>query len=1064
MKSCIELKRFLHCGLFSAGLSLVLSAHAAQFKFPTQTLTVPDGFEVELVAGPPLVERPVSADFDEQGRLYVTDSSGSNDKVQKQLEDKPHRVLRLDAVNAEGRFEKSSVFADKIMFPEGAMWLDGSLYVAAPPSIWKFTDTNGDGVADQRAEWFQGKTLTGCANDLHGPYAGPDGWIYWCKGAFAKQTYERPGQSPFVTRAAHIFRCRPDGSGLEPVMTGGMDNPVEVAFSPGGERFFTTTFLVHPEAGKRDGIIHAIYGGVYGKDHDVIEDHKRTGDLMPVLTHLGPAAACGLMRYSSAVFGPEFQDNLFATCFNLHKVTRHVLEPEGATFRTRDSDFLVSDSPDFHPTHVLEDADGSLLVIDTGGWYKICCPTSQLYKPDVLGAIYRVRRKNAPTITDPWGTNLGWGKMSAGELAGLLGDARPAVSNRAIRELAKKPQSALPALSKIVKDLSKGIPPGTAGTRGAELHRVNKVAQKEASAKRNAVWALARIDNPQARAMVRNAIIDSDDSVWLAAIHSASIWRDAGAIPRLQASLEAGSASVQRAAAEAIGRLGEKSAVPVLLSVASTPHDRVLEHSLIYALIEINDPAGTADGLSSVSVHTKKAALIALDQMDNSTLKPEQVTPFLADADPGLRAAAGWVVSHHPQWGSVLVDFFRERLSRKDLSSGDQVELEKQLALFARNDAIQTLLANTLARTDSRSDNRLRVLHAMAQAALKEIPATWKAPLASCLTEREEGIVRAAIAVLRSVPASKTNSADFTQPLLRLAADAKRTPELRLEALTALPGSLKAVEPQVFQFLCANLSPEEPLARRSAAAGIIGKAHLGEPQLLQLCEKVSGAGPLELSKLLGAFERAPNESIGLKFVAALKESKALASIPPASLLASLTNFPASVRAQGEQLAATLNLDAPQQKQHLEEIAASLKEGDVRRGQTIFNSQKTACSTCHAIGYLGGHVGPDLTRIGQVRTERDLLESIVYPSASFVRSYEPLMVETKSGEVYSGIVRKDNAEEVLLVTGPEAEVRVPRTEIAGMRPGTVSLMPAGLDEQLSRQELADLLAFLKSTKW
>src|SRR5881394_4113858 len=79
MKACTELKGFFHCGLFSAGLGLVLSAHAAQFKFPTQTLTVPDGFEVELVAGPPLVERPVSADFDEQGRLYVTDSSGSND-------------------------------------------------------------------------------------------------------------------------------------------------------------------------------------------------------------------------------------------------------------------------------------------------------------------------------------------------------------------------------------------------------------------------------------------------------------------------------------------------------------------------------------------------------------------------------------------------------------------------------------------------------------------------------------------------------------------------------------------------------------------------------------------------------------------------------------------------------------------------------------------------------------------------------------------------------------------------------------------------------------------------
>ena len=49
-------------------------------------------------------------------------------------------------------------------------------------------------MADQRVEWFAGKTLTGCANDLHGPYRGPDGWIYWCKGAFAQQTYDAAGQ------------------------------------------------------------------------------------------------------------------------------------------------------------------------------------------------------------------------------------------------------------------------------------------------------------------------------------------------------------------------------------------------------------------------------------------------------------------------------------------------------------------------------------------------------------------------------------------------------------------------------------------------------------------------------------------------------------------------------------------------------------------------------------------------------------------------------------------------------------------------------------------------------
>src|ERR1043166_3136718 len=236
------------------------SSDGAQIKLSNHTFTVPDGFEVELICAPPLIQRPISAAFDEQGRLYVTDSSGSNDKPDKQLQEKPHRIIRLEDTKGGGHFDKATVFADKMMFPEGCMWYDGSVYVAAPPSIWKLTDTNNDGVADVRTEWHQGKTLTGCANDLHGPYLGPDGWIYWCKGAFAEQTYELPGGRTFTSRAAHIFRARPDHTRLEPVMSGGMDNPVGLAFTAEGERILCGTFFDLSAPGRRDGLIHAVYG------------------------------------------------------------------------------------------------------------------------------------------------------------------------------------------------------------------------------------------------------------------------------------------------------------------------------------------------------------------------------------------------------------------------------------------------------------------------------------------------------------------------------------------------------------------------------------------------------------------------------------------------------------------------------------------------------------------------------------------------------------------------------------------------------------------------------------
>ena len=655
---------FWHLVQFSAiGALLSVAGHAGEVKLEGRVLTVPEGFSIERIAGPPLVDRPITAAFDDDGRLYVADSSGSNDNVKKQLAEKPHRIVRLEDSDGDGRFDKRTIFADKMMFPEGTMWYDGSLYVAAPPSIWKLTDTDGDGVADQRVEWFAGKTLTGCANDLHGPYLGPDGWIYWCKGAFAQQTYERPGKSPFVTRAAHIFRCRPDGTGIEPVMTGGMDNPVDVVFTPGGERIFTTTFLVNPGGGQRDGLIHAIYGGIYGKVHDQIFDpsHKWTApEVMPVLLHMGPAAPCGLTRYESDAFGKAYQDNLFACYFNLHKVSRHVLTPRGATFTTTDEDFVSSSDLDFHPTDVLEDADGSLVIVDTGGWYKLCCPTSQLQKPDVLGAIYRVKRQNAPKLEDPRGTKLKNDRVppAYNELVAMLQDSRPAIQQRGIESLARTANNELQksrgqqqAVLTILR--RRALPPST------DRFRLN------------VVWTLARIDHPDARAQVRGLFSDPNDTVRQAAIHVAGLWRDRAATAGLVALLQSPSAQNRRAAAEALGRIGDKSAVPALLRAAGEADERILEHSLTYALIEISDPNGTEAGLSSENPRTLRAALVALDQMDGGTLAPKFVAGLLARPEPGLKETAAWIIGRHRDWAVALTDVLDERLVQINLPAPD---------------------------------------------------------------------------------------------------------------------------------------------------------------------------------------------------------------------------------------------------------------------------------------------------------------------------------------------------------------------------------------------------------
>ena len=109
------------------------------------------------------------------------------------------------------------------------------------------------------------------------------------------------------------------------------------------------------------------------------------------------------------------------------------------------------------------------------------------------------------------------------------------------------------------------------------------------------------------------------------------------------------------------------------------------------------------------------------------------------------------------------------------------------------------------------------------------------------------------------------------------------------------------------------------------------------------------------------------------------------------------------------------------------------------------------------------MGPDLTRIGRIRSERDLLEAIVYPSASFVRSYEPMVIVTTQGQIFSGVLRNSAEDEVLLGIDAEKEVRIAREDIEEMQPGKVSTMPAALDKQLTIQQLSDLVAFLKASQ-
>jgi putative heme-binding domain-containing protein len=754
---------------------------------------------------------------------------------------------------------------------------------------------------------------------------------------------------------------------------------------------------------------------------------------------------------SELAYAP-YRGHLLSALFNLHKVVRHELVRDGATFSTRDTDLVASDSLDFHPTDVLEDADGSILILDTGGWYKLCCPTSQLSKPDVLGSIYRLRRTSARRVDDPRGKRLDW-QTPVKQLAKFARDPRHMVRSRLWEKLSESSEG-IELLSHLLHD------------------------ESDARLRAEMLWALGRAGNPpwngsgapqkveatlpDVKPHVRRLLGDPDETVRQSAAHLSGLVKDRDALPGLVSLLNSPSAGNRRAAAEALGRLGDSAAIPSLLAaLQSGPSDPVLEHSLTYALIDIGDASPIVPALDAVVPRVRAGALMAIEAIDAKRLQPELVARWLEEPDPGLRSRASFVALKHPEWGSEFVEAFEARLARAaGLSDEGKTELVSQLARFAGRPAIVSLLGQVLVRSGEPAAREL-TLKAIGRANLKHTPHEWIAPLVAILEGQEESTIQLAVSALRGQTDSRDDS--IVQALRSTANRADFPLALRIESLSAIGASVGSLDTASFELLRDQIDLDRPVSIRSQAVDVLAKAQLDDSQRIALAACVRQAGPLELDRLLGAFSQGIPPGAEQTLLDSIGGAPGFTSLTPEILRERLAKIAPSRKPDVETLIQSLTRNQAQRHEKMEKLLSSLGEGDLRRGQAVFHGTKAACFSCHAIGYRGGNVGPDLTRIGAIRSERDLLEAIVEPSSSFVRSYEPWIVATGSGTIHTGLIKDEGADEVVLATSADEVVRIPRGDVEELRPGTVSLMPSGFDQQLTPQDLADLIAFLKAAK-
>ncbi len=228
------------------------------------------------------------------------------------------------------------------------------------------------------------------------------------------------------------------------------------------------------------------------------------------------------------------------------------------------------------------------------------------------------------------------------------------------------------------------------------------------------------------------------------------------------------------------------------------------------------------------------------------------------------------------------------------------------------------------------------------------------------------------------------------------------------------------------------------------------------------------------AKVLPAFEQTPQASAGI-FSAFLSNKAATTHLTNALKAATLPESVALVGLQKASSAAT-KPDAllaaiqkagsiqpmkmalsPEEMQAMMQAVA--ERGDPHRGEAVYRKASLQCQVCHAIGDVGGIIGPDLVSIGASAPVDYLIESMLEPSKKIKEGYHTTLITMKNGDTHAGAIASEDKSEIVIRDAAGNETRLAKSQVKTNQISPVSLMPPGLTMQLRQDEFVDLIRFL-----